>query len=139
MLGFKKKGGPNRPFVHAPDCKIMKVDPTTEIKWQEHERGLWIAECVCGKEYERETPADQRVRLDPLDPATFRHLGGCEQRDTTDPAVIRAILKVSEGAGGGYWWVQCDACDGAWQVPYYAAESGGNDEPAAAPRSSTTR
>jgi hypothetical protein len=52
MFGFKKKGGPDRPYMHAPDCKIMKADPTTEIPWQEVETGLWVAECVCGKEYE---------------------------------------------------------------------------------------
>jgi len=122
-MSSRKERGPTRPFMHTPDCKIMKADPTTEIKWQEVETGLWVAECRCGKEYERETPADQRVRLDPLDPATFRHLGGCEQRDTTDPAVIRAILKVHNRED--YWFVQCGACEGCWQVPYYAAENVG--------------
>jgi hypothetical protein len=41
----------------------------------------------------------------------------------TDPAVLRIILKVKDGAGGGYWWVECGTCVCAWQVPYYA-ESG---------------
>jgi hypothetical protein len=48
-----------------------------------------------------------------------------ERRDTTDPALLRVILKVQDGAGGRYWWVQCSACDCAWQVPHYAAESVG--------------
>lgn len=53
MFGFKKKG-PTRPFSHAIDCKILKADPGVEIPWQEIETGLWIAECVCGKEYHRD-------------------------------------------------------------------------------------
>jgi hypothetical protein len=34
-----------------------------------------------------------------------------------------AILKVRDGAGGDYWWVECGTCDTAWQVPHYAPES----------------
>jgi hypothetical protein len=59
------------------------------------------------------------------DPATFRHGGGCEHRDVTDPAILRAILKVRGGAGGGYWVVECGTCEHLWQVPYFAAESEG--------------
>jgi hypothetical protein len=51
------------------------------------------------------------ARLDPLD-----------RPDTTDPVLLRAILKVRDGAGGGYWWVECAGCDCGWQVPHYAAE-----------------
>ena len=65
---------------------------------------------------------DTRPRLDPLDPATFRHLGGCEQRDVTDPTFIKAILRVHDR--DGYWWVECAACDSGWQVPFYAAGGG---------------
>ena len=43
---------------------------------------------------------DRRVRLDPYDPSTFRHTGQCEHRSTSDPALLRAILKVRDGAGG---------------------------------------
>ena len=125
MLGFKKQGGPTRPFMHAPDCKILKADPTTEIKWQEVETNYWVAECTCGKEYWREPPADHRVRLDPLDPSTSRHAPQCEHRDTTDPARLRVILKVKDGAGGDYWWVECGACDCGWQVPHYTAKGVG--------------
>jgi hypothetical protein len=28
-------------------------------------------------------------------------------------------LKVRDGAGEGYWWVECSAFDTAWQVPHY--------------------
>jgi hypothetical protein len=28
--------------------------------------------------------------------------------------------KVKDGAGGSYWWVECGACNTAWQVPHYA-------------------
>jgi hypothetical protein len=123
MLGFKKKSGPTRPFAHAIDCKILKADPDVEIPWQEIESGLWVAECICSKEYEREAPADRRLRLNPVDPDTFRHLPGCEHRDTTDVSIVKAILRVQDREG--YWRVDCAACDGCWQVPYYAAESGG--------------
>jgi hypothetical protein len=34
-------------------------------------------------------------------------------------------LKVKDGAGGGYWWVECGSCECGWQVPYYAEESVG--------------
>jgi hypothetical protein len=42
-----------------------------------------------------------------------------------DPAVLRLVLKVKDGAGGDYWSVECGACDTGWQVPHYAAESVG--------------
>jgi hypothetical protein len=42
-------------------------------------------------------------------------------RDTTDPTLLAAILKVRDGASEGYWWVECGACDTAWPVPHYAA------------------
>ena len=61
-----------------------------------------------------------RTWLDPCG-RTFRHCGGCEQRDTAYPAILRAILRVHDREG--YWWVQCGACDCGWQVQYYAAES----------------
>jgi hypothetical protein len=64
-------------------------------------------------------PADRRVRLDPNDPSTSRHAGQCEHRYTSDPALLRVILKVKEGAGGGYWWVECATCEHGWQVPHY--------------------
>lgn len=84
-----------------------------------------------GPEDVYEEPADRRARLDPLDPSTFRHAGQCEHRDTTDPAILRAVLKVRDGAGGDYWWVECGTCRYGWQVPHYAAAKNvGDDEPA---------
>jgi len=56
----------------------------------------------------------------PMTPSTFRHAGQCEHRYTSDPALLRAILKVRDGAGGGYWWVECGTCECGWQVPHYA-------------------
>jgi hypothetical protein len=41
-------------------------------------------------------------------------------RDTSDPALLRAILKVRDGAGGDHWWVECGICECGWQVPHYA-------------------
>jgi hypothetical protein len=63
--------------------------------------------------------------LDPLDPSTSRHAGQFEPRDTTDPALLRLLLKVQDGADPGYWWVTCGACETSWQVWHYAAESAG--------------
>ena len=123
MFGPKKKRGPTQAFTHTPDCKIMRADPTTQIPWQEIETNYWVAECVCGKEYWRELPTDRRVRLDPRDPARSRHAGACEHAATTDPTILRAILKVSEREG--YWWVECNVCDCGWQVLYYAASNAG--------------
>jgi hypothetical protein len=103
------------------NCKIQAADPTVSIEWSELERGHWRAVCQCDY-YE---PADRRVRLDPNDPSTFRHPGQCEHRYTSDPALLRAILKVRDGAGGGYWWVECGTCECGWQVPLYAEQSVG--------------
>jgi hypothetical protein len=103
----------------------VKADPRVAILWSEVKSGHWQAASACGSEDVYKKPADRRARLDPLDPFTFRHAPQCEHRDTTDPAVLRAILKVREGAGGGYSWVQCGICDCGWQVPHYAEESAG--------------
>jgi hypothetical protein len=65
-------------------------------------------------------PVADHVRLDPLDPKTSRHAGQCEFASETDVGVLRLILKVKDGAGGDYWWVECTACDCGWQVPHYA-------------------
>jgi hypothetical protein len=40
-------------------------------------------------------------------------------RDTTDPALLKAILRVRDGVGGGYWWVECSTCEHGWQVSHY--------------------
>lgn len=60
------------------------------------------------------------IPADPLDPATCRHGPSCAYRDATE--VPSGVLKVSE-KDGGYWWVECNACQFAWQVPFYAAET----------------
>ena len=89
-----------------------------------HETEHWRAVCQCGSEDVYEEPTDHRVRLDPYDPSTFRHAGQCEYRYTSDPALLRVILKVKDGAGGGYWWVECGTCECGWQVPHYAESVG---------------
>jgi hypothetical protein len=119
---FGKKKGPDQPFQHAEDCRIWKTDPGVQIPWSEIRRGVWEAVCVCGKQYHPEPVVDDRVRLDPLDPKTARHLGGCEFASETDPVMIRAILRVTDK--DGYSWVQCNSCDTAWQVRYYAESVG---------------
>ena len=122
MFGLRKKG-PSRPtdaFAHAEGCKLVVADPRFKPEWQEIEEGHWRRICQCWSEDIYEPRVDTRTRLDPWDPATFGHGGGCEQRDTTDPAILRAILRVHDREG--YWWVPCGACDCGWQVPHYAAE-----------------
>ena len=120
MLGTKKRNGPIRPFTHSHDCKILAADPTTEIPWSYVGDGGWKAECVCSTEYFREPLTDDRVRCDPLDPATSRHGGACEFATVTDPAVLKLALKVRDGSGGDYWWVECGSCEYSWPVPHYA-------------------
>jgi hypothetical protein len=70
------------------------------------------------------SPTTDRVRVDPLDTKTSRHLGECEYVYETDPAALRVLLKVKPGMGGAYWWVECNACDTVWQVPHYAERVG---------------
>ena len=123
MFGQKKKGPtqPTSPFTHADGCKIAVVDPSYEPPWQEVESGHWRRECQCYGEDRWEPRVDTRTRLNPLDPSTSRHAPQCEHRDTTDPALLRALLKVTDR--DGYAWVECGICEHGWQVPYYAAES----------------
>ena len=64
---------------------------------------------MCTAEYFREPITDNRVRLDPFDPATSRHSGGCEFATATDAEVLRVLLKVTDK--GDYDWVECGACD----------------------------
>lgn len=125
MFGLKKKG-PSRPteaFAHAEGCKVVVADPGFQPEWQEIEEGHWRRICQCWSEDIYEPRVDTRTRLDPLDPSTFRHGGGCEHRDTTDPTIVKAILRVHDREN--YWWTECAACECGWQVPYYAPESVG--------------
>ena len=50
--------------------------------------------------------------------------GMCEFASETDPAVLKILLKVKDGMGGGYWWVECGGCGSGWQVPYHAESVG---------------
>jgi hypothetical protein len=122
VFGLTKKG-PNKPFVHTDDCRILAADPDVQIQWNELETGFWVAECVCGKEYHHDQPADDLVRLDPFDPSTSRHLPQCEFVSETDPSVLKLLLKVTPGLGGGYHWVTCGDCQASWQVAYFVAAS----------------
>jgi hypothetical protein len=103
---------------------MVRADPGFQPEWQEIETGHWRRECQCYAEDHWEAPVDRRTRLDPLDPATFRHAPQCEHRDTTDPDLVRVILRVQEGGGEGYWWVTCGICEHGWQIPHYAASAG---------------
>lgn len=62
----------------------------------------------------------------PIDPSTFRHAGQCEHRFTSDPALLRVILRVRDGAGVGYWWVECGTCECGWKAAQ-CAESVGDE------------
>jgi hypothetical protein len=73
-----------------------------------------------GPRASRRSPPTVVFGSTPYDPSTFRHAGQCEHRYTSDPAPLRAILKVRDGAGRDYWWVECGTCEFGWQVPHYA-------------------
>jgi hypothetical protein len=118
MFG-KKKTGPDRPYTHTPDCPIVRADPDVEIPWNEVERGHFVSTCVCaGPEHYREASVESRVRLDPLDPSTARHAGECEFVGTTDRAVLRLALTITQKEG--YSAVACSACARVWQVADFA-------------------
>jgi hypothetical protein len=116
---FGRKKGPDQPFSHSSDCKIFKADPSVKIEWSEIRPGVWEAVCVCGRQHFHEPVVDDRAKLDPLDPATMQHGPGCPYREATE--IPLGILKVDERHG--YWWVECNACQFAWQTPFYAPES----------------
>jgi hypothetical protein len=119
MFRKKHQGPPDRPFLQADDCKLVKADPDFEPVWSEVERGHWRRECQCGAEDYR-VPKHAHVRLDPLDPATMRHLPQCEFKGTTDPVILKALLKITPKHG--YSWVECGAYSGGWQVLDFAEE-----------------
>ena len=120
--------GPHATYaaIHPGDgCPIIRADPSFQPEWQEVETSHGRRECQCYAEDHWEAAVDRRPRLDSLDPATFRHMGQCEYRDATDPAILRAILRVRDNLGWDYWFVECSICGAGWQVSYYAAESAG--------------
>jgi hypothetical protein len=91
MFGLKKKG-PSRPtevFAHAVGCTIVTADPGFQPEWQGIEEGHWRRICQCWSEDIYEPRVDPRTRLDPLDPATFRHGGACEHRTRPIPPSSR--------------------------------------------------
>jgi hypothetical protein len=98
---FRRRKAPSKSVNHQEGCPIVKADPGVEIPWSYDGDGLWRAECVCTTEYFREPTTDSRVRLDPFDPATARHLGQCEYVSETDAAVLKILLKVKPGLGEG--------------------------------------
>ena len=96
---FGRKKGPDEPFAHAEDCKIVHADPQVQIPWSEIRRGVWEARCVCGVQYHHDPITDDRMRFDPLDPNTARHSPLCEFVSATDPSVLRAVLRVTPKDG----------------------------------------
>jgi len=101
----------------APRHEILGGRPTVQIQWSEVEAGHWRAVCQCGSEDVYEKPTDRRVRNDPLDSKTSQQ---CEFAAVIDPAMLRVLLKVKDGAGGSDWWIECGGCAAGWQVPHYA-------------------
>jgi len=119
----RTKKAPDEPFSHAPDCKIVHADPGVQIPWSEIRRGVWEARCVCGVQNHHDPVTDDRVRLNPLDPKTSRHAGQCEFNGVTDPAMLRAVLRVTRK--DGYDWAECNGCDIGWQVAHLAESAQG--------------
>ena len=97
------------------------ADPGYEPEWQEVETGHYRRTCRCYAEDIYEPWLDTRERQDPYDPSTFDHAPECEHRDVTDPAIIRAILTVTDREN--YWAVTCGTCQHIWQVFHSAAET----------------
>lgn len=120
----RKQKGPGRPFSHDADCKILAADPSVEIQWSEVESGRWVAVCSCGEQVWYGPRVDERDRQDPLDPKTSRHAPQCAYAAEADPDLLKVLLKVRDGQGSGYWWVECGSCAWAWQVPFYAESVG---------------
>jgi hypothetical protein len=119
MFGLRRKiEPPDRPFAHSDHCRILRADPSMVPVWSRGEYGLWRRECQCSYETWQE-PAPSRVRLDPLDPKTARHLEECEFKDVSDPGVLKILLRITEK--DGYWWTECAGCQSGWQVPFYPA------------------
>jgi hypothetical protein len=100
---------------------VISRQPT----WNEIETGRWRRECQCGAEGWIAPAADDRVRLDHYDPRISRHAGQCEFVSETDAAVLRHLLRVKDGMGECYWWVECGACATSWQVPHYVTDGVG--------------
>jgi hypothetical protein len=111
------------PNSHAERAFERLMEWQTEPEFRDLFRAVCVQAVAVRSEGVPEEP-DRRVRLDLYDPSTFHHSGQCEHRSTADPTLLRAILKVRDGAGGGYWWVECGACDTGWQVPHYADSVG---------------
>jgi hypothetical protein len=119
---LRRKKGPDRAFSHSDNCKILAADPTVEIQWNETRTGHWEARCQCGVEYLDEPAANDRFRLDPLDPKTGHHAPQCEFASETNSATLKVLLKARER--DGYWWVECGSCEAGWQVPFFAESVG---------------
>jgi hypothetical protein len=109
----------------CPGLQARGERPRLRARVARDRRGSLAAHLQCYSEDRWERRVDTRTRNDPLDPTTFRHAGECEHRDTTDPVLIKAILRARDNPGWDYWFVECSICGAGWQVPYYVAESGG--------------
>jgi hypothetical protein len=103
--------------------------PEHRDSWSYLGEGLWRRECVCTYESISEPFVDDRVKNDPLDLKTARHLGQCEYISETDPAMLKVLLKVKEGGGGTYggWSAAGAAPAGRFRTTPRAS---GDNEPA---------
>ena len=99
---------PDTPFAHGDDCKLVAMEPDLRPEWSHLGNGYWRRECACSFEAITEPIVDDRLRLDPYDPKTSRHLGQCEYINTADAAVTKVLLKVTDK--GDYDWVECGSC-----------------------------
>jgi hypothetical protein len=103
------------PFSHESGCPVARSDPDFDPPWQLVDEGRWQRTCQCTTEWTTHLPGVPTV--DPYSPDTMRHAPQCEYRDTTDLAILKAILTVKPGAAGGYLWVSCVHCECSWPVP----------------------
>jgi hypothetical protein len=115
MFRRSPKPPTKRPFAHEEGCPIALRDPDFVPEWQLIDEGKWQRSCQCTTETAYERPGVPKI--DPYDPATFRHAPQCDYRGETNPSLVRTILSVRPGLEGGYWWVTCGHCQISWPVP----------------------
>jgi hypothetical protein len=132
-MRLRRWKGPNKAFSHQEGCTLFLGRPEFPAGRQEVERGFWRGRSAsaASKPF-REIDADDRVRLDPLDPKRSHHLGQCEYISETDPAVLKVLLKVKPGLGPAT--IGSSAARAAPAGRSRTTRASGDDEPAGAPR-----
>ena len=118
---WPQEEGPDQPFSHAPDCKIVHADPSVQVPWSEI-RVEFGRHAVCAASNTTMSPSPTTVSGSTR--STRRPLAtrGSASSTVTDPAMLRAVLRVTRK--DGYDWVECNGGDMGWQVAHSAESVG---------------